>query len=97
MHKSLKQRLYKLSADQIALSPESTEPYGNLNRLSFFTSDELSENETELIYEIPEQGTKINIPLGILSPLLNDTELADIQKQQKRINWIQQDLNPQRL
>ena len=29
--------------------------------------------------------------------MLNDTTLADIQKQWKRINWIQQNLNPQRL
>jgi hypothetical protein len=97
MHKSLKQSLYELSADQIALSPERTESSGNLNRSSFFTSDESSENETELFYEIPEQGMNLNIPLGILLPLLNDTALADILKQQKRINWIQQDLNPQRL
>jgi len=98
MHKSLKQRLYELSADRITLSPEKTKPFGNLNRSSFFTSDESSEDETELIYEIPEQGAILNIPLGILLPLLNyDTTLADIQKQQKRINWIQQNLNPQRL
>ncbi len=32
MHKSLKQRLYELSVDRIALSPERTEPPGNLNR-----------------------------------------------------------------
>jgi hypothetical protein len=81
MHKLLKQRLYELSADQITLSPERTKPSGNLNRSSFFTSDELSEDETELIYEIPEQCAILNIPLGILSPLLNhDTTLADIQK-----------------
>jgi hypothetical protein len=97
MHKSLKQRLYELSTDQITLSPERTQPSGNLNRSSFFTSDESSEDKTELIFEIPEQGTSLNIPLGILSPLLNDATLADIQKQRKRINWIQQNLNPQRL
>jgi hypothetical protein len=98
MHKTLKQRLYELSADQITLSPERTKPSGNLNRSSFFISDESSDDETELIYEIPEQGAILNIPLGILLPLLNkDTTLADIQKQRKRINWIQQNLNPQRL
>jgi hypothetical protein len=97
MHKWLKQRLYELSTDRITLSPERTQPSGNLNQSSFFTSDESSEDETELIFEIPEQGTPLNIPLGILSPLLNDTALADIQKQRKRINWIQQNLNPQRL
>jgi hypothetical protein len=96
MHKSLKQRLYELSADRITLSPERTKPSGNLNRSSFFISDESSDDETELIYEIPEQGAILNIPLGILLPLLNyDTTLADIQKQQKRINWIQQNLNAQ--
>jgi len=83
MHKSLKQCLYELSTDRITLSPERTQPSGNLNRSSFFTSDESSEDETELIFEIPEQGTSLNIPLGILSPLLNDTALADIQKQRK--------------
>ena len=98
MHKTLKQCLYELSADQITLSPERTKPSGNLNRSSFFTSDKLSEDETELIYEIPERGAILNIPLGILLPLLNkDTTLADIQKQRKRINWIQQNPNPQRL
>jgi hypothetical protein len=67
MHKWLKQRLYELSTDQITLSPERTQPSGNLNRSSFFTSDESSEDETELIFEIPEQGTfknSENEPIG---------------------------------
>ncbi len=98
MHKSLKQCLHELLADRNMLSPEKTKPSGNLNRSIFFTSDELSDDETELIYEIPDQGAILNIPLGILSPLLNyESTLVDIQKQQKRINWIQQNLNPQRL
>ncbi len=98
MHKLLKQCLYELSADRIMLSPEKTNPSGNLNRSSFFTSDESSEDETEPIYEIPDHGTILNITLGILSPHLNHkSTLVDIQKQQKRINWIQQNLNPQRL
>jgi hypothetical protein len=97
MHKLLKQCLHELSADRIVLSPKRTQPSGNLNRSSFFTSDESSEDETELIYEIPEQGTILNMSLGIFLTLLNDTTLADIQKQRKQINWIQQNLNPQRL
>jgi hypothetical protein len=98
MHKLLKQRRHELSADRIMLSPEKTKPSGNLNRLNFFTSDVSSDDETEVIYEIPEQGAILNIPLGLLSPSLNfESTLVDIQKQQKRINWIQSNLNPQRL
>jgi hypothetical protein len=40
MHKLLKQRLHELSADRITLSPEKLKPSGNLNRSSFYTSDE---------------------------------------------------------
>jgi hypothetical protein len=84
MHKSLKQRLYELSADQIALSPERTESSGNLNRPKFFiSSEDLSESKPELTYEIPEQGTNLNIPLGTLSPLLNGSDLEYIRKQRK--------------
>jgi hypothetical protein len=57
-----------------------------------------SDDETELIYEIPEQGAILNIPQGLLSPHLNyESTLVDILKQQIRINWIQPNLNPQRL
>ncbi len=98
MHKSLKQRLYKLSAEQIALSPERTESSGSLNRSKFFISSEKSsDSEPELTLEIPEQGTNLNIPLGVLSPLLNSSDLANIQKQRKQINWIQPDQDPQKL
>jgi len=97
MHESLKQRLHELSADRIMLSNEKTKPSGNLNRPTFFISDESSDDETELIFEIPDQGAILNIPLGILSPLLSETTLADFQKRRKQVNWIQPHLNPQRL
>ena len=66
--------------------------------MSFYTSDKSSDDETELIFEIPQQRLVLNIPLGQLSPsLILDLMIVDIQKQQKRINWIQTHLNPQRL
>jgi hypothetical protein len=98
MHKSIKQHLHQLSADRTMLSPEKTKPSGTLNRLSFFISDESSDDETELMYEIPEQRTIFSIPLGLLSSHSNyESTHVDIQKQQKQINWLQQNLNPQRL
>ena len=97
MHESLKLRLHELSADRIMLSNEKTKPSGNLNRPTFFISDESSDDETELIFEIPDQGAILNIPLGILSPLLSKTSLVDFQKRRKQVNWIQPHLNPQRL
>ncbi len=61
------------------LSPEKTKPSGTLNRLGFFTSDELSDDETELMYKIPDQGAIFNIPLGLLSSHLNyESRLVDI-------------------
>ncbi len=47
--------------------------------------------------EIPDQGAILNIPLGILLPLLSETTLADFQKRRKQVHWIQPHLNPQRL
>ena len=94
----MKHRLYELSAEKIALSPERTESSGNLNRPKFFiSSEESSESEPELTYEIPAQGKNLNIPFGVLSPLLNGSDLANIQKQRKRINWIQPDQDPKKL
>ena len=87
MHKLLQQCLYKLLADQITLSPDKLEIYGNLNRSSFYMSDESLNKKTELIHEIPSQGSTLNIQLGLLSPSLNfKLTLVDIQKQRKRIN-----------
>ena len=82
MHKSLNKRLHELSADQITLSPEKLKPSGNLNRSSFYMSDKLSNDKTELIHEIPAQDAILNIPLGLLSLDLNyELTLVKIQKQ----------------
>jgi hypothetical protein len=82
MHELLKQRLHELSADRITLSPEKLKPSGNLNRSSFYMSDKLSNDKTELIHEIPIQDAILNIPLGLLSLDLNyELTLVEIQKQ----------------
>jgi hypothetical protein len=95
---NLLKRLHKLSADRITLSPEKLKPSGNLNRSSFYMSDKLSNDKTELIHEIPAQDAILNIPLGLLSLDLNyELTLVEIQKQWKRINRIQPHLIPQRL
>jgi hypothetical protein len=98
IHKSLKQRLYELSSEQIALSPERTESSGSLNRPKFFiSSEESSESEPELTYEITEKGPKLNIPHGILSSFIKASDLANIQQQRKRTKWIQTDQDPKQL
>ena len=96
MHILLKQKLHKLSADQIKLSPENPKTSGNLNRSSFYTSDEQSNNDSKEIYEIPTQGSILKIQLGQLTPdLFYESKLVEFQKQRKRINWLQTNLKPQ--
>ena len=46
MQKLLKQQLHELSADWIKLSPEKPKISGNLNRSSFYTSDESSNDDS---------------------------------------------------
>ena len=98
MHKLLKQKLHKLSADQIKLSPEKQKSSANANRLSLHTSKELSQGKLDKTYETPAQGAILKVPFSQLSIKIADkSKLLKIHKQQKSINWLQSNLNPDRL
>jgi hypothetical protein len=72
MHKLLKQKLHKLSADQIKLSPEKQKSSANANRLSLHTSKELSQGKLDKTYETPAQGAILKVLLSQLSINLAD-------------------------
>ena len=72
MHKLLKQKLHKLSADQIKLSPEKQKSSANANRLSLHTSKELSQGTLDKTYETPAQGAILKVLLSQLSINLAD-------------------------
>ena len=98
MHKLLKQKLHKLSAEQIKLSSEKQKSSANANRLGFHTSKELSLGKLDKTCEIPAQGAILKVPLSQLFINLADkSKLLKIHKQQKSINWLQSNLDPSRL